>query len=180
MALSNYDHAEHFQAADVAEMVFAREGRWVFEAQLLPIFGQRRLGATLHATTPYPDLVSGRGLDRYGPEAGSRIDREALAWAAGFFNEDNHRAEAVDFEQILAWRRLGAVMMVGVSRSVLRGDPGLPYCRYNIVLTGEDAGGIYYHDPALGPHRRADRELIQRAYEGGPDRAVIGTLPRSG
>jgi hypothetical protein len=177
MILSNFDRKEHYPVGDVSEMVYHREGYWIFEAQLIPILAQKNLGPTLHATAPYSELIQGRGLGPYGPEAARRIDREALEWAAESFDESTFSAEAVSFDQILEWVRKGALMMLGVSRAVLRSDPGLPYCRYNIVLTGIAADQVRYHDPAGGPHRSAPVALIRKAYESGPDRSAIGVMP---
>jgi hypothetical protein len=178
MILSNYDRKEHFPVADVAEMLYHREGFWVFEAQLIPILAQKGFGPTLHADTPYPDLIAGSGLERYGPDAARRTDREALEWAAGALDENTFQSSPASFDQVLEWSRKGALMMLAVSRAVLRSDPGLPYCRYNIVLTGTQSDRVRYHDPSAGPHRSAPLDLIRKAYEAGPDRAVIGVLPQ--
>ena len=176
MVLSNFDRKEHYPVGDVSEMVYHREGFWIFEAQLIPILAQKDLGPTLHTTAPYPELIQGRGLEPYGPDAARRIDREALEWASGSFDASTFAPEAASFDQVLEWTRKGALMLLGVSRAVLRSDPGLPYCRYNIVLTGVQADQVRYHDPAAGPHRSAPAALIRKAYESGPDRSALGVM----
>ena len=174
MALSNYDHVEHYPVEDVDDMIFHREGYFVFEAQLMPILLQKGYKVKLHSKTPYKDLADGKDLDRYGKKAEDKIDEEALKWAAKFLNDDNFKSEEVSFNKAVEWFEKGEFVMIGVSRNILRNDASLPYCRYNIVITGTDKNKICYHDPSFGPSKWAEKEFIKKAFEHeGTDRAVL-------
>lgn len=177
MVLNFFNHDEHYEYTDVSEMIYHREGRWVFEAQLLPILMKKGYRAGLHASTPYPDLAAGRGLDRYGAEGRDRIDQPALAWAAGYLSDQNFLLEETDGDHLLDWLKEGEILVVSVHRGVLRRDPALPYCRYQVILTGRDRDTIRYHDPSLGPHCRAPVSLLLQAFTAAPtDHAVLRVL----
>lgn len=178
MAMSNFDRSEHYPVDDLRDMLYHREGHWIFEAQLVPILDHKELGPTLHSTTPYKKLMAGKGGEVYGPGAASKIDRKALEWASGFLNGPRYREEAVPLEQALEWHDMGALIILGVDRKVLRNDPGLPYCRYNVVLAGARGGRVFFHDPVAGPDRSLPLEAMKRAYENnGNERTLLGAMP---
>jgi hypothetical protein len=178
MALGYFEPDEHFPYSDAAEMVYHREGFWTFEAQLIPILEQKGYRAMLHAATPYAELAAGHVPERYGPEARPRIDREALQWALARLSDNNFSSEPLSFSRALEWLSQGDLVVVAASRSVLRRDPSLPYCRYNLVLTGRAGAAVSFHDPAAGPHRQAAATELGQAFEApGTDRAVLRVRP---
>jgi hypothetical protein len=174
MALSNWDHIEHYPIEDIKDMIFHRDGYFAFEAQILPILLQKGYDVKLHATTPYKDLAYGKGIDRYGSGSKNKIDIESIKWASKFLNDSNHKIEKVSFTKVIEWFKKGEFVMIGVSRNVLRNKPSLPYCRYNIVITGTDKNKVRYHDPSLGPNIWAEKDLVKKAFEAkGADSAVM-------
>lgn len=174
MALGYFEPEEHSPCTDVAEMVCHREGFWTFEAQLIPILLQKGCRAVLQAQTPYAELAAGKAQERYGAEAGKRIDREALQWALPYLKEENFQERPAVFDEALEWFDVGDLVVLAVSRQVLRHAPSLPYCRYNVVLTGHAGNTVRYHDPAAGPHRQADVAALRAAFEAaGTDRAAL-------
>jgi len=174
MILGYFEPQEHFPIADVKEMTFHRDGCWTFEAQLVPILLQKGYNVTLHSDTPYRELAEGKGAERYGKGAKDKINREALKWALGYLDKKGWKRKRPSFNEAISWFCSGSALMVSASRSVLRGGPELPYCRYNIIITGVPEGQVRYHDPVAGPHRRAPMEHIKKAFEApGADRAFL-------
>jgi hypothetical protein len=174
MVLSYFEPGEDFELADVSEMTGHEEGRWVFEAQLIPILEKKGYRAILHANTAYAQLAAGRGFEKYGPDAIKRGDPKALAWAMPFLNDGNFKPESASWDQVLAWFEQGDLVMIGADRAVLRSNPALPYCRYNLILTGLRGQTVRWHDPSHGPHRQSPASLIAAAFSSPPaDRAVL-------
>lgn len=188
MVLSYFEPDEHFPVSDVSDMTFHKRDRWIFDAQLIPILEQKGYKVYLRASTPYHFFSKGtdgneindkeRAGDlfarKYGPHARGKIDPEALAWAAGYLNEGNFKPSGASLNEALKWFRDGAMVMLSVDRAVLRNYPELPYCRYNIIITGVAGGRIRFHDPSKGPDCMASMDLIEKAFEApGTDRAVL-------
>jgi len=174
MILGALEPDQHFPLEDVKDMVFNRPGRWVFEAQLIPILEQEGYRVRLYATTAYPELAAGKGFSRYGPEAGERIDREALAWAAARLTPKNFTPGEPELRAAIAWLEQGDLIMISAQRAALRNNPALPYCRYNLALIGSEQTKVFYHDPGAGPGRSGSLKFMDRVFtENAPDRAVL-------
>ncbi len=177
MALSNASPEEHYPVEDVSEMVFHRPGKWIFEAQLVPIMIEKNLEALLYSETPHEELVAGKFPARHGPAAPERIDREAVAWAAGYLNEKNFTAEGADLEKALDLFRKGWFVIAGVdARALWKRRSGAAFERYDVVVAGEDsgAGRVLVHDPCRGPSVSVSARLLSEAMSaGGADRTVL-------
>jgi hypothetical protein len=174
MILGYFEPDEHFPIADVKEMTSHRDGCWTFEAQFVPILLQKGYEVILHSDTPYRELAEGKGAERYGKGAEDKINRDALKWALGYLDAKNWKNERPSFNEAVSRFCGGSALMLSASRSVLRGGSELPYCRYNIIVTGVSDGQVRYHDPAAGPHRRASMEHIKKSFEApGADRAFL-------
>ncbi len=178
MALGYFEPNEHFPVEDVSDMIFHRPGYWVFEAQLIPILAQKGYQVELRSETDYKGLVEGKTPAGYGTDAGRRIDRKALGWAVPYLTETNFISHGADIFEELKWYLHGSFLMLSVSRAVLRDDSSLPYCRYNVVVTGVTRDKVRYHDPSLGPDRWTSLEKMNRAFTAtGTDRAALRVSP---
>ncbi len=174
MALSFFEPHEHFIVSRVAEMIFHRPGYWVFEAQLMPMLADKGYRVKLHADTPYAELAKGKASSRYGKDADGFIDCEALSWALSSLKKDSFDPCGASLSRALRWHEKGELVIIGASPKVLRNDPGLSYCRYDLLLCGHGEKEVVAHDPCGGPYQKIPRKLLEKAFsEPACDRAVL-------
>jgi len=174
MALSYFEPQKHFTVSRVAEMIYHKPGCWTFEAQLIPMLANKGHRVKLHTDTPYKKIARGEGTDRYGKDASRYICQESISWAFSNLSEKNFDSSGAGLKTALQWHEKGELIMIGVSRRILRNSPDIGYCRYNLIICGRDAEAVYVHDPCGGPYRRIPEELLEKACAvPGSDRAVL-------
>ncbi len=174
MALSYFEPQKNFTVSRVSEMIYYKPGCWTFEAQLMPMLSNKGYRVKLHTDTPYEKIARGEVTNRYGKDASKFICQDAVSWALSDLSENNFGPSGADLKTALQWHEKGELIMIGVSRRVLRNSPGLGYCRYNLIICGRGEDSVYVHDPCGGPYRKISRDLLEQACaDSGSDRAVL-------
>lgn len=161
MAMSFFEPNEHFPVADLLEMTASDGDHWFFEPQLVPIMRKKGRKTQLFSDLDYAAVAAGKGMEVFGPDADEMIDRPALRWA---LEKGAARQPALDLAELIERFRSGGFLMIVADRAVLRRDPGLPYCRFHLVVTGFSGGAALVHDPVLGPNLELPLPLLAEAF----------------